>query len=218
MRPGVALARRPLHFIVLADCSGSMGSDGKMQALNVAVREMLPHLVDVAQQNPHADVLLRTIAFSSGARWHMPTPTPVGEVRWADLEPGGYTDLGAALDLLVEELRTPPMPQRALPPAVLLISDGMPTDDWEAALARLLAEPWGERSVRTAVGLGRDVDHGVLRAFISDDEIQPVTASNPEQLVALLRWASVHAGRMASSVHDAGPPVPEATAVSETVW
>src|SRR5262245_14819027 len=57
-RPGTSLARRPLHFIVVADCSGSMASDGKMQALNTALRETIPHLVDVAAQNPHADVLL----------------------------------------------------------------------------------------------------------------------------------------------------------------
>lgn len=195
-----------------------MQSDGKLQALNVAVREMIPHLVDIAHQNPHADVFMRAIAFSTGARWHMPVPTIVDDVRWTDLDASGYTDLGAALDLLTAELRTPPMPERALPPAIVLISDGMPTDAWEPALERLLREPWGARSVRMAVGLGRDVDQSVLRRFISDDSVEPLTANNPEQLVALLRWASVHAGRLASSLHDAGPPVPDIDALSETVW
>ena len=31
-RPGGELASRPLHFIWLADCSGSMSIDGKIQA------------------------------------------------------------------------------------------------------------------------------------------------------------------------------------------
>ncbi len=42
--PGGGVARRPLHFIVMADCSGSMKGE-KMQALNYALRSMLPHLV-----------------------------------------------------------------------------------------------------------------------------------------------------------------------------
>ena len=35
-RPGGKLAARPLHFIWLLDCSGSMHFDGKMAALNNA--------------------------------------------------------------------------------------------------------------------------------------------------------------------------------------
>lgn len=221
-RPGSALARRPLHFFVVADCSGSMAADGKMQALNIALRETLPHLVDVANQNPHADLLVRVLSFSTGARWHIAEPTPVHEVVWSDLSAGGYTDLGVALDLLAEQMRVPPMQERALPPAIVLISDGMPTDDYFPALGRLLDEPWGNRSVRMAVGIGRDADHGVLQRFIGDPDVKPVTASNPEQLVRLLRWASVHVGRAASVLTPAtGTALPDHlvdTGVSETVW
>ncbi|MEZ4834079.1 MAG: hypothetical protein R2873_19210 [Caldilineaceae bacterium] len=42
--PGGALASRPLHFIWIADCSGSMGHGGKIQALNNAIREVIPHM------------------------------------------------------------------------------------------------------------------------------------------------------------------------------
>ena len=42
--PGGALASRPLHFIWVADCSGSMSVDGKIQALNNAIREAIPHM------------------------------------------------------------------------------------------------------------------------------------------------------------------------------
>lgn len=41
-RPGGELATRPLHFIWIADCSGSMSIDGKIQALNNAIREATP--------------------------------------------------------------------------------------------------------------------------------------------------------------------------------
>ena len=37
-RPGGELATRPLHFIWICDCSGSMSVDGKIQQLNYAYR------------------------------------------------------------------------------------------------------------------------------------------------------------------------------------
>lgn len=222
-RPGSRLAARPLHFIVLADCSGSMASDGKMQALNNAIRETLPHLVDVASQNPHAEVLVRCLTFSTGARWHIETPVRVDALEWDDLDTGGYTDLGAALDLLAPQLAPPHMEERSLPPAILLISDGMPTDDYRPALGRFLDEPMGRRAVRMAVGIGRDADLEVLERFVGAGEHGPLTANNPEQLVRMIRWASTHASRVASNL--APTPVqqslvdePEMTSGSEVIW
>mgnify|MGYP003520226997 CR=1 FL=1 len=72
-----------------------------------------------------------------------------------DLSAGGYTDLGAALRLLREALGPSRMEERALPPALVLVSDGMPTDDFRHELDLLLTEPWGARSVRAAVGIAR---------------------------------------------------------------
>lgn len=222
-RPGAKIATRPLHFIVMADCSGSMAADGKMHALNNALRETVPHLVDIAEQNPHADLLIRVVRFATGADWHVGEPTPAADFRWVDLEAGGYTDLGAALDLVSAELEVPPMEARALPPAIVLISDGMPTDDWQAALDRLLRLPWGQRSVRTAVAIGRDAARDVLAEFVTDKEIGPVSANNPEQLVRLIRWASTQVGKAASltapesGVAPAGP-VPFADDDDSVVW
>src|SRR2546429_1947541 len=108
-RPGGPLASRPLHFIWIADCSGSMASDGRVRALNTAIRETLPHLREVAAGNPNADVLMRVLRFATGASWHVGEATPVDDYRHDDLVAGGVTDLGAALDLVTEGLRVPPM-------------------------------------------------------------------------------------------------------------
>jgi len=222
-RPGAQLARRPLHFFLLADCSGSMAASGKMTALNTAIREVLPHLAETSQSNPHAEVTVRSIAFSTGARWHLETPTHPEDLVWRDLEPGGYTDLGAGIDLLSSALTVPPMEERALPPAIVLVSDGMPTDEFDDAMERLLELPWGARAVRMAVAIGQDAAYDTLARFIADPTIEPVTASNPEQLTMALRWATVHVARAASSLAPAGPPPVQVTAWSpdedeETVW
>jgi uncharacterized protein YegL len=222
-RPGAQLARRPLHFFLLLDCSGSMASRGKMTALNTAVREVLPHLAETAYGNPHAEVSVRVIGFSTGAGWHVENPTHPDDLVWEDLQAGGYTDLGAAVDLLSTALTVPPMEERALPPAVVLVSDGMPTDDFETAMERILTLPWGARAVRMAVAIGQDADYDTLAAFIADPVREPVTASNPEQLLMALRWATVHVARAASSLAPAAPAPAQVTAWDavtgeETVW
>ena len=207
-RPGVELARRPLHFFLLADCSGSMASAGKMAALNTAVREVLPHLADTSARNPHAQVLVRAIGFSTGASWHVAEPTDPEELLWEDLHAGGYTDLGAALRLLRSVLTVPPMEERALAPAIVVASDGMPTDDFEDALGELLEEPWGERSIRLAIAIGADADYATLARLTGPDGPEPLTAANPEQLVMALRWATTQVSRAASTLLPVqAPPV-----------
>jgi len=188
--PGGQMAKRPLHFMWLVDCSGSMDNDGKIQALNNAVREALPEMIDAAASEPHAQVLVRTLAFSDGARWMTSQPTPVEQFSWTDLTAGGVTDLGAALGMVADVLHVPPMEPRALPPVLVLVSDGQPTDDFQKGLDRLLAEPWGKKSVKLAIAIGRDADYDVLERFIDNPEIKPVQASSPEQLVRFVRWAS----------------------------
>lgn len=60
IRPGGELASRPLHFFWIADCSGSMAGE-KIQQLNLAIREAIPHMQKVADDNPYANILIRAI-------------------------------------------------------------------------------------------------------------------------------------------------------------
>lgn len=167
--PNVRLANRPLHFIYLCDCSGSMAAQGKMQALNQAIRQSLPGMAEVARQNPEARVLVRAVSFADRASWHIAQPTPVEQLQWVDLQAGGVTAMGEALELVAAELRSPPMEERALPPVLVLISDGQPTDDFEAGLRSLLRQPWAQKAVRLAIAMGHDADLEVLQQFIGSD-------------------------------------------------
>lgn len=198
-RPGGQIARRPLHFFLLVDCSGSMALDGRIQALNTAVREAIPHMRRSAAANVGAEVFIRVIAFSNGAHWHVAEPMSVHDFSWSDVTASGVTDLGAALRLLTEAVSGDAMPQRALPPVAVLVSDGQPTDDFEAALAELVATDWGAPMVRLAIAIGRDADREVLQSFIGNAEVRPVSAAYPEALVEHIRWASTAGLSMAST-------------------
>ena len=96
-RPGKRLSSRPLHLIWIVDTSESMGAAGKMDALNVAIQSALSSLREVAAQNPHAQLLTRCPAFSTGVQWVIPTPTAVDAVHSLRLHAAGDTDMGAAL-------------------------------------------------------------------------------------------------------------------------
>jgi uncharacterized protein YegL len=159
----------------------------------------------VAENNPNATVLVRAVRFSSGAAWHVATPTPVGQFQWNDLTADGVTDLGEAMRLVADQLRMPPMEQRALPPVLVLISDGQPTDNWEDGLRRLQAQPWGKKAVRVAVAIGEDADHDVLQQFIGNRDLRPLQANNPEALVHQIRWVSTAVLQSASSPASMSP-------------
>jgi uncharacterized protein YegL len=199
MRPGGELATRPLHFIWMADCSGSMAIDGKIQSLNTAIKEAIPNMQSVADENPNAQVLVRAIKFSSGAQWHVSQPTEVADFKWEDLTAEGVTDMGRALSMVAEQLRIPPMTDRALPPVLVLISDGQPTDDYASGLKALMDQPWGRKAVRIAIAIGEDADMEVLQRFIGNPELKALQANNPEALVKYIKWVSTAVLKSASS-------------------
>jgi uncharacterized protein YegL len=196
--PGGPIGNRPLHFIWILDTSGSMAGD-KIQQLNFAIKEAIQPMQDTASGNPSAQVLVRAVTFSSGARWHLPTPTPVADFKWSDVSAGGLTDMGKALTLVAEQLRIPPMTDRALPPVLMMISDGQPTDDFGSGLKTLMAERWARKAVRLAIAVGRDADRNVLSKFMGNPELQPLQANNAPDLVNYIRWASTSVLQAASS-------------------
>jgi len=199
MRPGGELATRPLHFIWIADCSGSMAVDGKIQSLNTAIKEAIPHMQDVADENPNAQVLVRAVKFSDGAQWHVSQPTDIADFKWDDLNAGGVTAMGMALGIVADQLKIPPMTDRALPPVLVLISDGQPTDDFAGGLQALMNEPWGRKAVRVAIAIGEDADQEVLKKFIANPELKPLQANSPESLIKYIRWVSTAVLKSASS-------------------
>ncbi|MCL4434559.1 MAG: tellurium resistance protein [Actinobacteria bacterium] len=167
-----------------------MARDGKIQALNTAVREALPHIREVAASNPYARPFVRVMRFGTGAQWQSDNAVPLESFTWSDLEADGITDLGTALHLLADELSDSDMPARALPPVIILVSDGRPTDDFESGIAALDATPLGQKAIRLAIAIGRDADREILRRFVGNASVPILEANTPEALARQVRWAS----------------------------
>jgi uncharacterized protein YegL len=208
-RPGGPMASRPLHFIWLTDGSGSMRVDGKIQALNLAIHEAIPHMRAAAQESPHASVFVNAIRFADEAHWMGDRLTPVSEFRWQDIEAGGATALGEALTMVGDALQPPLMTDRALPPVLALVTDGLPTDDFQAGLNHLLSKPWGRQSLRVVVAIGEDSASAeaqeIFRAFMGNDALKPFRANNPEALAEQIRWVST---AVLQSISSPSGPIP----------
>ena len=82
------------------------------------------------------------------------------------------------------------MTNRGLPPVLVLLSDGQPTDNFEDGLNKLLNVPWGKKAIRISIAIGEDANMMVLQQFIGSDERSPLHARNPETLSNYIRWVS----------------------------
>lgn len=157
-------ASRPLPLFLLLDGSGSMAQNAKIDVLNDAVRRMIARLAD---EDPGlAEVHLAAISFSgAGARVHTPF-APARTFPWTDMDAVGKTPMGAALDLAVGIMEDrAQLPGRAYRPTLVLVSDGLPTDDWRAALERLNTSERASKAQRFALAIGDEADRGMLDEF-----------------------------------------------------
>ena len=181
------LSRRQLHLVIAVDCSGSMQGD-KIASLNHAMRSAAPAMQEAASDNFETDVLVRVLRFSDGAHWHLGSVS-VDTFEWQDVTADGTTDMGRALHLIADQLTPAALPGRQLPPVIVLVTDGQPTDDFNAGLKALLASPYGSKSLRVAIAIGSDADR-VLQRFIGHPEFKPLLANNAQDLVKRIKWAT----------------------------
>lgn len=195
-RPGGELATRPIHFFWVVDCSGSMYGE-KKGIVNNTIQECIPEMRNSADNNPNAQLLIRALQFSSGASWITTSPVPVENYSWEDMEANGLTELGKAFDLLAAQLSIPPMPARALPPVIVLLSDGQPTDDYKKSLDKLKGMPWFRKAVKIAISIGQDADDDVLIEFAGNKELV-LQANNATALAKMIKWASTTASMVSA--------------------
>ena len=199
---------RPLPVILLADVSGSMGADGKIQALNHAVREMIEAFQDEADLR--AEIHVSVITFGGQARTHIPLAAAKG-TTWTDLGASGGTPMGTAFDLarqIIEDRVA--IPSRAYRPTLVLASDGQPTDAWKAPLDALLASERGGKAFRMALAIGADADQNVLQAFLADPASRVYRADEARQIRQFFQLVTMSvSSRSRSADPNSTPPVPD---------
>ena len=129
----VSVPRRTMTLFFLIDTSGSMEGN-KIGAVNDAVVNVLPMLNDISETNPDAEIKVAALEFSSGVNWLYDEPKLAKDFIWQDVTAGGLTSLGGACAELAAKLsRNGCFMQSAsgsFAPAIILLSDGGPTDNY----------------------------------------------------------------------------------------
>ena len=153
---------KPLPVVLLLDVSGSM-SGSKIDNLNKAVKEMLNTFAQ--EEKMETEILVSIIKFGP-VELHLPF-TKASQIEWEDLDVTGATPIGGALKMakaMIEDKET--TPSRAYRPTIVLVSDGMPTDDWKKPLEDFISEGRSSKCDRMAMAIGRDAAETVLKRFI----------------------------------------------------
>jgi uncharacterized protein YegL len=209
-----ASTARPLPVLLLADVSGSMSTNGKIDALNDAVQEMLETFG--AEDDSRAEIHVSVLTFGSGgAKVHQPL-TPASKVQWTRMAPAGNTPLGAALDLatgMIEDRAK--IPSRAYRPTLILVSDGQPTDEWEAPLKRLLDSERASKAARFAMGIGDDADTAMLATFLATPEARVHRAHEARQIKQFFRWVTMSVTQRSRSANPDSVIAAEPTALDD---
>jgi uncharacterized protein YegL len=203
------MGARDLHLFFLIDASDSMKYGGKIETLNNAVREAIPHIRDVAR-DAEGTIRVHALTFSTGARW-LVNNVDIKHFTWENIQPKGVTDMGRSFELLADQLTTEFENIRGYQPVMILLSDGLPTDDYEKGLEKLMATTWGKKAIRIAIAIGQEADMEVLQAFIGDTfrgELKPLQAKNASELKHYIRWASTAVSNASINPVKAAVPMP----------
>lgn len=195
----VKIARRTMVLFFLVDTSGSMVGD-KIGSVNDAIRETVPDLQDLSNSNADAAIKIATLQFATDVQWLYPQPIDSGDFRWNDLQVGGLTSLGAALNELNKKLSKSQFLQEAagsFAPVIILLSDGGPTDDYKKGLDSIKQNNWFKHAIKIAIAIGNDADKNVLTEFTGNSEAV-IEVHNRSALKAIIKFVSVTSSQVNS--------------------
>lgn len=173
---------RPLPIIVLADTSGSMSVDGKIEAMNRGLKDMISTFAEESRLK--AELQVSVITFGGNhAAVDLPL-TPAHKVEsFSPLSADGMTPLGGALELASKTIEDKELvPSRAYKPVIVLVSDGYPNDDWQGPFAHLLNGERSAKATRFAMAIGADADEAMLSDFANDPEAPVFHAENARDI------------------------------------
>jgi len=229
--PPMSSARRlPIYFLV--DTSGSMSGDPINQ-----VRTQLSSIIDGLRADPQAleTAHLCLITFGATAKVEVPLTSLESFNVPAILDAAGSTAMGEALELLVRTRKADLVPKTGSTagdwrPMVFLLSDGVPTDDFEAGVRDFKKLRWG---VRVACAVN-NADESTLNRFLDATDASPgypdeagtnlvhVSTADPMRMQAFFKWVSASIAAVSNSANPddmaggAPPPPPGSSSPAPT--
>jgi uncharacterized protein YegL len=211
------MRRLPVYLVL--DTSGSMSGEPIE-----AVKNGVQVLISTLRQDPYAleTAFLSLITFDSDARQLVPL-TDLSSFQMPEIKAAGGTSLGAALQLVADSInrevaKSTPDVKGDWKPLVFVMTDGMPTDQWQSGLNAFQNSKIG-MTVACAAGNGADVNllKQITGTVVSLDTADAAT------IKAFFKWvsASVSTGsqkvegghKEIAGLNELPPPPPEVNIV-----
>ena len=201
-----SIPRRKMTLFFVIDTSGSMVGS-KIGSVNDAIENVLPMIGEISDENPDAEINVAALEFSTGTRWLYDEPKDAKEFIWQQVEADGLTSLGEACRELNHKLSRNggfmSSPSGCFAPAIILLSDGGPTDDFAGGLQVLQGNSWFKNAIKIAIAIGDDADKDVLKQFTGSLEAV-ITVHNIEALKKMIRIIAITSSQIGSKSSTAG--------------
>lgn len=205
---------KALPVLLLLDVSSSMSGE-KISALNEATASMIREFAKIPSNEVEIDLAVMT--FASQVFLHTPFQSVklLQEKGWTNLEAGGCTAFATALaeaKVLLEDRSL--FPGKIYRPAVVVVSDGQPTDEfgspsdqWLTPLQDFVSQGRSAKCQRFAIAIGAEANQQALETFTGNSDLvfQADDASQLKEHFAFItqtvsqRSASVNPNSMGGS-------------------
>lgn len=177
---------RKLPVYLLLDTSGSMSGEPIE-----SVKNGVQMLVSALRQDPYAleTAYLSVITFDSQAKQVVPL-TELSFFQTPDLKATGTTSLGEALKLACDRIdnevaKTTMEVKGDWKPMIFIMTDGVPTDDWQSGLEQYKKQKIG---VTVACAAGTRADTSILKQ-ITEIVVQ-LDSVDSSSISAFFKWVS----------------------------
>ena len=186
-----------LVVLFVVDCSRTMDGD-RINAVNAALTELKSTLQDIKNDNG-LELKIAIMSFTSSPKWEVPL-TDIDEVSLKKLSTRpGLTEYGNAFHELNKVLRKEQFMKhtgKKAPPAIMFLTDGGPTDDYESDLDDLLNNSWFANASRSAVLMGDAIHDNnardAVRKFVADPDQDIVGAEDSTVIIQKIKIATMH--------------------------
>ncbi|HEX8577604.1 MAG TPA: VWA domain-containing protein [Flavobacterium sp.] len=194
---------RRLPVYLLLDTSGSMSGE-PIEAVKNGVQIMISSL----RQNPQAieTAFLSVITFDSTARQIIPL-TDLASFQMVDIKATGVTALGDALKLVTHKIetevaKTTTEQKGDWKPLVFIMTDGIPTDDWQNGLQEFKKS---KVAFTVACAAGSGADTNILKQIT--DNVVSLDTADSATIGKFFQWVTASIGVSSTRVEDSGKEV-----------
>jgi uncharacterized protein YegL len=194
---------RRLPVYLLLDTSGSMSGE-PIEAVKNGVQMMISSL----RQNPQAieTAFISVITFDAVAQQIIPL-TDLASFQMVDIKATGTTSLGEALKLLStcidrEVAKTTAEQKGDWKPLVFIMTDGIPTDNWQTGLQEFQKR---KTAFTVACAAGRGADTNILKQITNN--VVSLDTADSQSIGQFFTWVTASIGVSSTRVEDSGKEV-----------